>query len=292
MRVAGNKLKHLVDFYHSELNPVYEPGEIEALLGITVNHVLGFSRTDILQKKEENINQSDLLKLYDYCKELKKNIPLQYILGETLFYNLKFKVNEQVLIPRPETEELIELILKDEYTPLSVLDIGTGSGCIPVALKKNIAESSVYACDISQSALEIATKNAVLNHAEVLFFEANVLTPGEIERKTKTTFDMIVSNPPYIKISEKMQMEKQVLEHEPHLALFVEGADEIIFYKRIIDLCDVSLNPNGMLYFELNPLTADEVKEYALKSQLFSSVDVIKDMSGVKRFMKAQKNRL
>lgn len=290
MRIAGNKLKHLVDFYHSELNPVYAPGEIEALLGITVNHVLGFSRTEILQKKDENINQSDLLKLYDYCKELKKHIPLQYILGETLFYNLKFKVNAQVLIPRPETEELIELILKEESTSQSVLDIGTGSGCIPVAIKKNLTKASVYACDISTGALEVATKNAELNDTDVVFFEANVLIPGEVERKTKTLFDTIVSNPPYIKISEKMQMEKQVVEHEPHLALFVEGADEIIFYKKIIDLCQNSLNPQGSLYFELNPLTADDVKAYALKSQQFSSVDVIMDMSGVQRFMKARKN--
>lgn len=289
MRVAGNKLKHLVDFYHSELTPIYETGEIEALLGITVNHVLGFSKTEILQKKEENINQSDLLKLYDYCKELKKHIPLQYLLGETLFYNLKFKVNEQVLIPRPETEELMELILKEASAPKSILDIGTGSGCIPVVLKKNLPKASVFACDISASALEVANKNAVLNHTEVLFFEANVLLPGKIEEKSKTTFDIIVSNPPYIKISEKMQMEKQVLEHEPHLALFVEDADEIIFYKKIIDLCDTCLNAKGMLYFELNPLTAEAVKAYALTSQLFSGVDVMMDMSGVKRFMKAQK---
>lgn len=290
MRVAGNKLKHLVDFYHSELSPVYESSEIEALLGVTVNHVLGFSRTEILQKKEENINQSDLLKLYDYCKKLKKHIPLQYLLGETLFYNLKFKVNEQVLIPRPETEELIELILKEVSAPKSILDIGTGSGCIAITLKKNLPHTSAHGCDISTSALEVAIKNAALNHTNVLFFEASVLLSGDIEKKSKTTFDMIISNPPYIKSSEKIQMEKQVLEHEPHLALFVEGADEIIFYKKIVDLCDTCLNTKGMLYFELNPLTADDVKTYVLNSQLFSSVDIIKDMSGLKRFMKAQKN--
>ncbi len=289
MRVASNKLKHLIDFFHAELATNYGSGEIDALANASIQHVLGYSKTQVLQKKEENLNQSDLLKLYDLAKELKKNIPLQYVLGEAWFYNLKFKVNPFVLIPRPETEELVELILKEEKKPHSILDLGTGSGCIPIALKKNIPGALVAACDISKEALDLATSNAKLNSANVRFFEYDILHPKETSSDLSGTYDVIVSNPPYIKLSEKDRIEKNVLEHEPHLALFVEGADEIIFYKRIIDLCHNSLSNEGRLYFELNPLTSGDVKDYAIQSALFNTVEVLKDMSGNERFLKARK---
>lgn len=289
MRVASNKLKHLIDFFHAELTVNYGVGEIDALVTTSIHHVLGYSKTEILQKKEENLNQSDLLKLYDLAKELKKNLPLQYVLGEAWFYNLKFKVNPFVLIPRPETEELVELILKDEKKPLSVLDLGTGSGCISVSLKKNLPEAVVAACDISKEALDLARSNAKLNSVDVRFFEYDILDPKETRADILGTYDVIVSNPPYIKLSEKDKMEKNVLDHEPHLALFVDGTDEIIFYKRIIDLGADSLNAGGMLYFELNPLTSGDVKEYAFQSTLFKEVELLKDMSGAQRFLRAVK---
>ena len=167
------------------------------------------------------------------------------------------------------------------------MDIGTGSGCIPVALKKNLPGAQIYACDVSNKALDLAKKNAVLNHAEVHFFEANVLLEKEMLEEQGNKFDLIVSNPPYIKESEKAQMEKNVLEHEPHLALFVEDEDAIIFYKKIIDLCPASLNKKGKLYFELNPLTAKAVDHYAGETKQFSTTELIKDMSGTLRFFKA-----
>lgn len=290
MRIAGNKLKHISDFFHSELREVYPASEIDAMLAVAVETVLGFSRTDQLIKQDENINQSDLLKLYDCAKDLKKNIPLQHSLGETWFYNLRFKVSPSVLIPRPETEELVELILKENPGLLSVLDIGTGSGCIPVSIKSNSLKTEVFACDISTDALLIAKKNATLNKVEINFFEANALDEKDIPLKTKNSFEIIVSNPPYIKADEKKAMEKNVLEHEPHLALFVEGADSIIFYKKIIDLCSKSLAHKGRLYFELNPLTAEEVQSYAEESHLFEKTFLIIDMSGVLRFFKGIKN--
>lgn len=289
MRIAGNKLKHIIGFFHSELKDSYPNSEIEAMLGSALEKVLGFSKTEIISKTEENINQSDLLKLYDCAKDLKKNIPLQYILGEAWFYDLKFKVNAHVLIPRPETEELVDLILKENKSALSALDIGTGSGCIPVTLKKNLPGTEVFACDISKEALMVAKTNAEANTVQVNFFEADVLAETIFEN-INAPVALIVSNPPYIKESEKVKMEKNVLEHEPHLALFVKGEDAIIFYKKIIDLCSASLAKKGKLYFELNPLTANEVDDYAKRSNLFDATFLIKDMSGTLRFFKAIKN--
>jgi len=290
MRVAGNKLKHIIDFFNTELGGTFPSGEIEAMLSFAVETVLGFSKTQLLQKIEENINQSDLLKLYDCAKGLKKNIPLQYLLGETIFYDLKFKVNEHVLIPRPETEELVDMVLKENKTASSLLDIGTGSGCIPITFKKNLPQSEVLACDISTEALSLAKRNAEINNSPVHFFEANVLEDGQVEKKAAKTFDIIISNPPYIKKSEKKQMHPNVLDHEPHLALFVSGPDAIIFYKKIVDLCANALAKKGKLYFELNPLTANEVDAYAKASGLFETTYLIKDMSGALRFLKAVKN--
>ena len=194
-----------------------------------------------------------------------------------------------MLIPRPETEELVDLILKENKSAASVLDIGTGSGCIPVTIKKKLPLAHVFACDISKEALAIAKKNSELNTVNVSYFEANVLEENILE-KTQIIFEIIVSNPPYIKEEEKMQMEKNVLEHEPHLALFVNGSDAIIFYKKIIDLCAGSLVKNGKLYFELNPVTAEEVNAYAKNSNLFETTFLIKDLSGAVRFFKGIKN--
>ncbi|WP_317898398.1 peptide chain release factor N(5)-glutamine methyltransferase [Aurantibacillus circumpalustris] len=285
MRISGNKLKHLVDFFQSELRGIYPDSEIEAMMLFAMESILGYSKTETYQKLEENINQSDLLKLYDCAKDLKKHIPLQYILGETWFYNLKFKVNKHVLIPRPETEELVELVLKENKGNLSILDIGTGSGCIPITLKNNLKESAVSACDISKDALDLAKKNAELNETTIDFFATDIL-----KNQINNQFDIIISNPPYIKEKEKELMEKNVLDHEPHLALFVKGEDSIIFYKKIIDLCSTSLSKKGKLYFELNPLTAEAVEEYAKNSNLFENTHLIKDMSGALRFFKGIKN--
>ncbi|MBL7932198.1 MAG: peptide chain release factor N(5)-glutamine methyltransferase [Bacteroidia bacterium] len=288
MRVAGNKLRHISDFYFSELADLYEKPEIEAIVATAFYSVLGFSRSDIQLKKEENVNQSDLLKLYDYAKALKTGQPLQYVLGETEFYHLKFKVNKSVLIPRPETEELVDMILKENKNAASFLDLGTGSGCIPVTIKKNIPQAEVFAYDISEAALATARKNAELNQVFVRYFIGDILDP-DFFKTIDQDFEVMVSNPPYIKKEEAMEMTTQVKDHEPHLALFVNGGDAIIFYRKIIDISLFKLKSGGSLYFELNPLTSIEVKRYAEKTNSFSSVELIKDMSGNTRFLKAIK---
>jgi release factor glutamine methyltransferase len=287
MRVAGNKIKHISDFFYAELKDHYSRSEITAMLSTAILHFLGYSKTQLNQKMDENVNQSDLIKLYDCCKDLKKHIPLQYILKETWFYNLPFFVDKYVLIPRPETEELVELVLKENKAPKSVLDIGTGSGCIPVAIKKNLPAVQVFACDISGEALEVAKKNARTNNMEVEFFKIDILKAKNLEKNIQDPVEIIISNPPYIKKGEKSAMEKNVLDNEPHLALFVEGNDEIIFYRKIIDLCSSALSSKGKLYFELNPLTASDVKVYADHSKQFEKVELVKDMSGAVRFLKA-----
>ncbi|MDO8999445.1 MAG: peptide chain release factor N(5)-glutamine methyltransferase [Bacteroidota bacterium] len=290
MRIASNSLSSLVSFYHSELNSIYDSAEIQAILDLTLEHYLGYSKTDIITRKNENLNQSDLLKLYFCCKKLKNHTPIQYILNEAWFYNLKFFVNEHVLIPRPETEELVDLILKENKTSLSFLDIGTGSGCIPVAIKINLKNSVVYACDVSPEALTVAKKNAVLHNTDTHFIELDILNEKESQAKITSSVDVIISNPPYIKFDEKNLLNKHVIDNEPHLALFVNGADDILFYKKIIDLCGEKLNNGGKLYFELNPLSAEDVLIYAQKSNLFKSTELIKDMSGKMRFLRATKN--
>lgn len=295
MRIASNRLKHILDYYISELKTLYDDSEIAAIFYTACNHYLQYSKTEVQKQLNSNVNQSDLLKLYDCCKALKKSIPIQYILGETWFYNLKFIVNSSVLIPRPETEELVDLILKDNLTIDSVLDIGVGSGCISVSIKKNRPLAKVFACDVSAEAIEVAKRNTKLNSCEVSIFEASILNDydtivNELKHSFLEKVEIIVSNPPYIKSSEKSSLHKNVIDNEPHLALFVDNDDAIIFYKKIIDACKLLLRSNGKLYFELNSMTAIDVKNYAEQSNQFKVVNLVTDLSGNTRFLKAIKN--
>jgi release factor glutamine methyltransferase len=287
MRIPGNKLRHLHRFFHTELKAIYPEQEADAMFFTAATHFLGWSRTQLHLRMEDNINQSDLLNLYDCAKDLAKGKPLQYILGEAWFYGLKFSVNEHVLIPRPETEELTEIMITENPAALSILDIGTGSGCIAISLKKNLPHCKVSACDLSEEALETANANAAINHCEVHFFKTDILSDEALQEN----YDVIVSNPPYILETEKKGMSEVVLSNEPHSALFVKGNDPILFYRKITDLCSRHLSPGGKLYFELNPLTAADVQSYCDKSGLFESTKLIKDMSGNTRFFKAIKKR-
>ncbi|MDZ4664569.1 MAG: peptide chain release factor N(5)-glutamine methyltransferase [Bacteroidota bacterium] len=287
MRIAGNKVKHLISFFHSELGKLYSKSEIDEIAFRVFEHFLKFKREDLLLHEEELINQSELLLIYNSVKDLETAKPLQYVLGETYFYKYGFLVNEHVLIPRPETEELVEMVFNEnkEFSG-NILDLGTGSGCIPISLKCLLPKARVEACDISEEALSLAKRNAKINNADVNFFKANAL---KLE-KNLPMYDIIISNPPYIKLSEQFQIADNVKKHEPHLALFVDGNDAIIFYKRIIDLCENNLNSDGKLYFELNPLTAQDVKAYAESKKLFTQIGLRKDLSGNIRFFKAVKS--
>ncbi len=288
MKIATNKLSDLYEFYKTELLSVYDKDELYAIFELVCEHYLGYSKTDTRANIHGNLNQSDVLSIYDAAKALKTGSPIQYIIGEAYFYDLKFNVNSSTLIPRPETEELVDLIIKSQTTnhlnQTAILDIGTGSGCIPVTLKKHLPHANVFGIDVSEKALEVATYNAQKNKVNVEFLKLDILT-----QSLNSEFNMIVSNPPYVLHSETQQMDKRVLEYEPHLALFVSDHDPIIFYKRIIELSSNYLAKNGMLFFELNPIYAQDVKNYANDSKIFNFTEILNDMSGKPRFLKAQK---
>lgn len=293
MKIASNKLSDLYQFWKSELVSIYDEEELYAIFELTCEHFLGYTKTETKQNIQNNINQSDVLKIYDTAKALKKGQPIQYILGVAYFYDLSFKVTPATLIPRPETEELVHNIInqfkKAKPLSMSILDIGTGSGCIPITLKKHLPQSKVSAIDVSEDALTIAKYNAQKNEVEVEFIKEDILDLSSLNDNI-SSFNLIISNPPYVLKSEAGQMAERVLNYEPHLALFVEDNDPIIFYKSIINFCGKHLYPNGYVYFELNPMYALAVKDYAIKVGLFQTAEIVKDMSNKERFFIAQKH--
>jgi release factor glutamine methyltransferase len=285
MKIAGNKISDMLRFYREQLQSIYSVDEIDELCSLAFEHVLGIPKAEFRQNQEERINQSELIIIYDIAKELATHKPIQYILKEAHFYGLKLFVNEHVLIPRPETEELVELVLseykKEKQKKLHILDIGTGSGCIPIAIKKNAPEAIVHAVDVSREALDVAYDNASVHKAEVHFVKADILTAQNIDR---ITFDYIISNPPYIAKNESEQMAKNVLDYEPHLALFVENNDPLLFYRKISDFAGANLNAGGKLFFEINQRLAGEVSEL-LKEKGFEEIKELKDINGNDRMV-------
>jgi release factor glutamine methyltransferase len=284
MQIASNKIKDVVRFFREQLQGVYDAEEIESFIGLCFEDYLGLKRVDIVINGERTMSESDLLKFNFAIKDLKKEKPIQQILGKADFYGLKFYVNEHVLIPRPETEELVDLIIKEnkDSNPV-IMDIGTGSGCIPISLKKNIPNAVVSTMDVSEKAIEVARKNAELNQVEINFVVDDILKASkEIISKS---IDIIVSNPPYIHISEKEEMRKNVLEHEPHIALFVYDADPLLFYKKIADVALSVLKPDGKIYFEINENFGAECKQM-LENKGFKNVLLLKDLSNKNRILR------
>jgi release factor glutamine methyltransferase len=238
-----------------------------------------------------------LLRWESVLSELKKEKPIQYILGETEFYGLPFLVNENTLIPRPETEELVEWIIKStkyeiQSTKLRILDIGTGSGCIAISLAKNFPNAEVSAIDVSEKALATAKKNAEINKVEVDFINVDILKINDlVELPTSnfqlpTQFDIIVSNPPYVRNLEKAEIKSNVLEYEPHLALFVEDTDALLFYRKIAQLAQQNLSENGKLFFEINQYLGKETVEL-LEDLGFKNIELKKDIYGNDRMIRS-----
>ena len=288
MKIASNKIADVLSFFQDNLKDIYEKEELETLIAYCFEEILAINKAEIGLRKNETMSESQLLKFNFAIKDLKQQKPIQYIFGKADFYGLKFIVNENVLIPRPETEELVDLIVKDfkvqssKIHELTILDIGTGSGCIPIALKKNIPSAIVYGLDISEKALDVATRNAVINNVEVEYISEDILDPNI--KLPLPKFDIIVSNPPYVRDSEKATMQKNVLEHEPHLALFVNDNNPLIFYKAIADFALKNLKLTGKLYFEINENLGFETKEM-LEQKGFKNVELIEDMNGKNRIL-------
>ena len=276
-------MQHFLKKLNTSLANMYSEAEIHVIANLLLENITGFTRLQLLTNKELKLNDEQNELANQYLERLKNHEPIQYILGETEFQGLKFKVNSSVLIPRPETEELVEWVRKPP-NPLKggILDIGTGSGCIAISLKKKFPSANVSAMDISPDALIVAKANAALNDADVEFIQDDILNPATTDRK----WDVIVSNPPYIPVSEHSEMDKNVTEFEPHLALFVQDNDPLIFYRKIAEFAITHLSPGGKLFFETHKDLAQECKQL-LESYGFTNLVIRKDMSGNERMVQA-----
>lgn len=288
--------KNYKTIFLEALSSLYDEKEIESFFYLTLEKLHQKKRIDLALQPDLAMDEAQLAQWENVLTELKTYKPIQYILGETEFYGLPFLVNENVLIPRPETEELVELILvesrKSKVESLRILDIGTGSGCIPVSLKKNLPSSEVFAIDVSSNALEVAQKNADINGVEVGFMLTDILQVQDLTKlqtpnfQLPTFFDIIVSNPPYVRNLEKKEIKPNVLNYEPHLALFVEDNDALLFYRKITQLAKKHLAENGKLYFEINQYLGKETAAL-VESYGFKNVQLIKDIYGNDRIVSA-----
>lgn len=268
------------------LSPLYGEGEAKAMSRLIFHSLKGWNATDMIIHEGDEVSEYIAEKIEDILSRLSNNEPIQYILGEAYFYGMDLHVDKSVLIPRQETEELVDLIVKQwgDRNDLRVLDIGTGSGAIAIALSRNLPFSKVTAIDISPEALMIAKGNAEKMKARISFREADVFD----FQPMMESFDIIVSNPPYIDESEKGEMEANVLDYEPHRALFVPDDNPLIFYSRIATIAADALTAGGALYFEINPRHCEELKAL-LRNEGFSDIEAIKDIHGKERFISARK---
>ena len=279
-------LKQYKNHFFEALKSVHDVNEIESFFFILIEYLHNLKRIDLALNPDFEISDEEVLKWEAIISDLKTEKPIQYSIGETWFYDSKFYVNEHTLIPRPETEELVDWIIKthkskDKIDKLAVLDIGTGTGCIPISLKKNIPQAEVFAIDVSEEALKIAHKNAETNRVVVNFILQNILETEDLNQN----FDVIVSNPPYVRNLEKQEIKKNVLEFEPHLALFVEDTDALLFYRKIAQLALKNLTANGLLFFEINQYLGKETVEL-LETLGFKNVELKKDIYGNDRMIK------
>ncbi|MCF1192625.1 peptide chain release factor N(5)-glutamine methyltransferase [Mangrovimonas sp. AS39] len=286
-------LKEIQQKFHQELDAIFGSEEVESFFFLVLDHYLNKRRIDLALNPELEVSIEENQKFEDVLERLKLEEPIQYILGETEFYGLTFQVNKHTLIPRPETEELVNWIqedLKNRKDPLKILDIGTGSGCIPVSLAKNFTNAEVFALDISQEALEVAQKNAQNNSAKVHFLRGDILNYESLlqDGRLIREFDVIVSNPPYVRNLEKYEIKNNVLEFEPHLALFVEDDDPLVFYRKIAQFAVENLKEGGSLYFEINQYLGEEMESLMTQFQ-FHEIELKQDMFGNQRMIKGLK---
>ncbi len=278
-------LGELIANLHARLDHLYGPGESDWLIRTIFEHLKGWNQVDIILKKGDEISEFTEGRVAEIVNDLEVFKPIQYIFGETYWHGLRLKVTPDVLIPRPETSQLVDIIVKENpQSDLRVMDLCTGSGCIAVALAKELRFAKVNAIDISPAALKIAAENATLNKVKINFSESDVLTL----HPQPESFDIIVSNPPYVLESEKAEMASNVLDYEPPSALFVHDSDSIRFYTAIAKYSLSALRDGGKLYFELNPLTAKEVSD-SMVAMGWKDIEIVRDMYGKNRFMRAIK---
>ena len=280
-------LKNYRNYFLEKLAALYDAVEAESLFAIALQELKGWKRVDLAMNPDAELSGDEIERWNNVLAQLGQQKPIQYIFGKTHFYGLKFEVNENTLIPRPETEELVEWIIHENKSKgkISILDIGTGSGCIAVSLAKNLPDADVFAIDVSEEALAVAKHNAEGNNVKVTFWQKDILATEYLPQK----FDIIVSNPPYVRNLEKAEIKPNVLEYEPHLALFVDDNDALLFYRKIALLAQSSLNEYGRLYFEINQYLGNETVDM-LEQYGFKNVVLRKDIYGNDRMISCNLN--
>lgn len=278
------KITDYKTYFQTELQACYPATEVQSFFYLLLEQFAAVTRLQLAIHPELQLTTQQEQQFHDAVERLKQDEPVQYIMGETTFYGLPFKVTDAVLIPRPETEELVAWIIADcetKIAPFSLLDIGTGSGCIPISLAHHLPQAEVAAIDVSKAALHVAQANAKLNHVAVEFQCCDILQPHKWPHKV----DLMVSNPPYVRELEKAEMHDNVLKHEPELALFVDNADPLVFYRKIIEFAQINLITGGYLYFEVNQYLHDdlvtlfkhfEITAVQFKNDIFGNLRMVK----------------
>lgn len=276
-----------------QLKPVYDSDEVKNIADLVLEHLSGLTRMEQVSTKKNYLTCDQLESIDSITERLKQNEPVQYVLGEAWFAGMKLKVNKNVLIPRPETEELVDWVIKEienrklKIENLSILDVGTGSGCIPIVLKKKLPDADITAIDVCSEALFTATENAIGHNTDINFILLDFLDAQKWNELTH--YEIIVSNPPYIKQNELNTMHDRVISFEPHLALFVPENDPLMFYKKLAGFSLTHLNPGGCLFVEINEALGNDVKNL-FESSGFVNIELKKDMQGKNRMIKACKN--
>ena len=285
-------LREIKNIFHTELDALYSKEEVDSFFYLLIGHYFNLERFVLVMQPNLIISKKEETPLFEALSRLKLNEPIQYIMGKTYFMDIALIVNKKVLVPRSETEELVRWIIEEvqgktykvqHINTLEILDIGTGSGCIAISLARNLQAAKVFAIDVSEDALGVAKENAALNEVEVTFLKEDVLELQSLEAK----FDIIVSNPPYVRELEKKEMHQNVLDHEPDLALFVSDENPLLFYKRIMDFAVKNLKKGGAVFFEINQYLGKETKQL-LKDHNFSEIELRKDMFGNNRMLKGK----
>ncbi|WP_417358439.1 peptide chain release factor N(5)-glutamine methyltransferase [Flavobacterium sp.] len=275
-------IKEYRAFFLDTLSKAYDAAEAESLFYICLEELKGWKKVDLAMNSNAELDRIELVKWNEVLTQLEQERPIQYVFGNAHFYGLEFFVDENTLIPRPETEELVEWIINENKgkKDIKILDIGTGSGCIAITLAKNLPEAKVYAIDVSKDALAKGRGNAVRNEADVTFIEKDILVADSLPE----SFDIIVSNPPYIRNLEKQEIKNNVLQYEPHLALFVDDNDPLLFYRKIAKLGEQSLLANGKIYFEINQYLGSQTVSM-LEEEGYKNVILKKDIYGNDRMV-------
>lgn len=283
-------VKQITEAIRKELISVYPEREIGQFARILFEHFLGFSPVELVTRAHEYPDEKSFKQISGSLSLLKGKMPVQYITGECEFFGLKFRVNESVLIPRPETEELVKWVIDTKMSDgACVLDVGTGSGCIAVSVAKKLPGIKTYAIDISPGAILLAGDNARANDVQVSFFEEDITQPSHLLKREH--FDAIVSNPPYIVNVEKSLMDDNVLKYEPHIALFVPDDDPLLFYRAILVFCRTSLKENGFVFFEINERFSEEIADL-MKNHNFADIEVRKDINNKFRMIRGRKTAM